>query len=378
MRTRSVTHRSGGVRPSPAARLVDAVVDRGLLPDALLRLAIRSLLARRRVGLARGTGEERWERKRALVAQLAAGPVTVGVDAANAQHYEVPTALFTRLLGPHLKYSSGWWPPGVDDLATAEEAMLRLTVERADLRPGQRILDLGCGWGSLTLWIARHVPDVEVVAVSNSLTQRAHIEARAAALGLTNVSVLTADVARLGAGAEADGGGLHADVVAPASFDRVVSVELFEHVRNHRVLTERIAHWLVPSGALFVHVFAHHRDPYVFETGRRGDWMARHFFTGGLMPSHDLLPLTVRDLQLEDAWVVSGRHYARTLRAWLDRIDADRDGILAALAESDGPASPRAWLHRWRVFTIACEELFATRGGEEWHVSHYRFRRRAD
>jgi len=355
---------------------VDAVVDRGLLPDVVLRAAIRELLRRRRLAITSGDVEVRAERKRDLIDQLAAGPITVAVDAANSQHYEVPAALFTELLGPRLKYSSGWWPPGVDDLATAEEAMLRLTAQRAAIVDGHRILDLGCGWGSLTLWLAEHHPSSEVVGVSNSASQRAFIEARAAQRGLTNVIVRTADVARLGAGGGDDGGdGLHADVVAAASFDRVVSVELFEHVRNHRELTARIARWLVPGGALFVHVFAHRSEPYAFETGPRADWMARHFFTGGLMPSHDLLPLTVHDLVLEAQWAVSGLHYARTLRAWLDRLDGRRDAVLAALSAVEGPTDAAAWLHRWRVFTIACEELFAARGGDEWHVSHYRFRR---
>jgi cyclopropane-fatty-acyl-phospholipid synthase len=358
------------------ARLVDATVDRALLPDPLLRLAVRGLLRRRHAAITRGSVEQRSERKRALLGSLASSPVAIDADEANEQHYEVPTELFELMLGPHLKYSSAYWPLGVSTLAQAEEAMLRLTCERADLRDGQDVLELGCGWGSLTLWMAATYPTSRIVAVSNSATQREHIEKQATARGLDNVTVLTCDVTRLGAGAGPDGAdGAHADLVHAEAFDRVVSVEMFEHVRNHRVLTERIARWLRPGGALFVHVFAHASDPYPFETGSNADWMARHFFTGGLMPSDDLLLHSVRGLAVDDHWVLSGTHYARTLRAWLDRLDAERDRVVALFADTHGHRSATAWLHRWRVFTIACEELFAFRGGDTWHVSHYRFRR---
>jgi cyclopropane-fatty-acyl-phospholipid synthase len=355
-------------RPPLASRLVDAVVDRGLLPDPLLRRAIRGLLRRRVADLRRGGVEARQARARALVDELTSSDVALSTDEANEQHYEVPTELFEVMLGPHLKYSSGWWPHGVERLVDAEEAMLRLTCERAGLVDGQDVLELGCGWGSLTLWMAERYPASRVVAVSNSATQRTHIEKAAAERGLDNVEVLTADVNRLGVDA-------HLDVVHAEAFDRVVSVEMFEHVRNHRILTDRIATWLRPGGALFVHVFANHTDGYPFETGSSADWMARHFFTDGLMPSDDLLPQVVRALDLEDHWVLSGRHYARSLRAWLDRLDEHRDRAWQLLADTYGRQEATAWLHRWRVFTIACEELFAFDDGDEWHVSHYRFSR---
>jgi len=366
---------SGPTLP-PGARLVDAVIDRGLLPDPVLRRAIRGLLRRRRAAITAGTVEERSARQRQLLATLATSPVAVDTEEANEQHYEVPTELFELMLGPHLKYSSGFWPLGVTDLADAEEAMLRVTCERAHLADGQDVLELGCGWGSLTLWMAERYPASRIVAVSNSATQREHIEKQVAVRGLDNVTVLTCDVSRLGAGAGPDGAsGAYAEVVHDGAFDRVVSVEMFEHVRNHRVLTERIARWLRPDGKLFVHVFAHRSDAYAFETGARADWMARHFFTGGLMPSHDLLLLSVRDLVVEDRWAVSGTHYARSLRAWLDRLDASRDRALALFSATEGVQQARVLLQRWRVFTIACEELFAFDGGDEWHVSHYLFSR---
>jgi cyclopropane-fatty-acyl-phospholipid synthase len=355
-------------------RVIDAVIDRGLLPDPLLRRVIRGLLRRRLAQSTAGSVEDRDARKRALVAALATSPVAIDTAEANEQHYEVPTELFELMLGPHLKYSSGYWPIGVATLTQAEEAMLRLTCERAELADGQDVLELGCGWGSLTLWMAEHYPGSQITAVSNSATQREHIEKQAAARGLDNVTVLTCDVNRLGAGAGTDGGpGAYADIVRRDAFDRVVSVEMFEHVRNHRMLTRRIAGWLRPGGKLFVHVFAHATDPYPFDTGSNADWMARHFFTGGLMPSHDLLLLSVRDLAVEDRWAVSGVHYARSLHAWLGRLDAHRDRVLQLFADHPEGISPRASLHRWRVFTIACEELFAFGGGDEWHVSHIRF-----
>ena len=364
--------------PSLAGRVVDTVVDRGWLPDPLLRIVIRTLLRQRRRRITAGDVEARSRRKREIIAALRTAPVAVDTDEANEQHYEVPTELFELMLGPHLKYSSAWWPVGVSTLAQAEEAMLALTCDRAELADGQDVLELGCGWGSLTLWMAERYPASCITAVSNSSTQREHIEKQAALRGLDNVTVLTCDVNRLGAGAGQGGGpGAHAEVVHEAAFDRVVSIEMFEHVRNHRVLTERIATWLRPGGKLFVHVFAHRSDAYPFETGGDADWMARHFFTGGLMPSHDLLLLSVADLQVEDRWAVSGVHYARTLHAWLERLDAHADRVRQLFADAGGPVAPRAAYHRWRVFTIACEELFAFRGGDEWHVSHYRFVRPA-
>jgi cyclopropane-fatty-acyl-phospholipid synthase len=356
-----------------ATRVTDAVIDRGLLPDPVLRAGIRRLLRARRRAITAGGAEARAERKRALVASLATAPVAIHTDEANEQHYEVPTELFELMLGPHLKYSSGCWPHAGTTLAEAEEAMLRLTCDRARLEDGQDVLELGCGWGSLTLWMAAAFPRSRITAVSNSATQREHIEKQAAVRGLDNVHVVTCDVNALTVGS---GHGDEPETALPAEgFDRVVSVEMFEHVRNHTALTGRVARWLRPGGHLFVHVFAHRSDPYPFDTGGNADWMARHFFTGGLMPSDDLLLHSVRDLAVDDHWVVSGTHYARTLRAWLDRLDAQRPRAEQLLAETYGARAATAWFHRWRVFDIACEELFAFAGGDEWHVSHYLFSR---
>lgn len=358
----------GAERTRSGARIVDAVIDRALLPDVVLRAVIRRLLAARSRAVTAGPEAARTERRAALLATLSDGPVTVAVAEANRQHYEVPTEFFERMLGPRLKYSSAWWPEGVDDLAGAEEAMLARTAAAALLEDGQDVLELGCGWGSLTLWIAEHHPASRIVAVSNSRTQREHIEAAARRRGLANVVVRTGDVARLGVDE-------HTDLVRADAFDRVVSVEMFEHVRNHRELGRRIAGWLRPEGRLFVHVFAHRTDPYLFETGERADWMARHFFTGGMMPSHDWLIAALAPLEPELHEWIDGTHYARTLRAWLDRLDAVAPEVIERFTADLGERRARAELARWRTFTIACEELFAHDGGREWGVSHLRLRR---
>ena len=340
-----------------AADLLDTVVDSGRLPDAALRAAIRGLLRVRRA--ADGSSPED------LAARLDAGPVTVAVDAANTQHYEVPSAFFALMLGPRLKYSAAWWPEGVTSLAEAEEAMLDLTCRRAGIADGQDVLELGCGWGSLTLWMAERYPGARIVAVSNSSTQREHILARAAERGLSNVTVLTADVGDLGVGS-------HSDVVAPGRFDRVISVEMLEHVRNHRELGRRIARWLRPGGELFVHVFAHRSRPYLFETDGPGDWMARHFFTGGMMPSEDWIPARMDALEHRQTWRFDGRHYTRTLAAWRGLLEERREATLEVLAQgATAEEAERRW-QRWRTFLIACEELFAARRGREWGVVHHR------
>jgi cyclopropane-fatty-acyl-phospholipid synthase len=378
------------IRRSVGQWLVDAIVDRGMLPDALLRASIRLLLARRD----RTVGAMDAETLTAFVERLSDGPVTVAVDDANRQHYEVPPEFFARMLGPAMKYSCALWDG--DDLAAAERAMLELTCERAGLADGQDVLELGCGWGSLTLHMASRYPGSRIVAVSNSASQRDHIRARAKAAGLANVEVVTADVGTLGAarhtagaheidsvdGAhETDGtpaahtAGAHDDVVGPGRYDRVVSVEMFEHVRNHRELGRRIASWLRPGGILFVHVFAHRDTPYLFEVGGAGDWMARRFFTGGIMPSIDLLPEAIDALEHDRRWLVDGTHYARTLQAWLERLDAHADELVTLFARDLPRRQARAQLRRWRVFTIACEELFAAEHGDRWLVAHHRFRR---
>lgn len=339
----------------------EPAIDRGLVPDAVLRRVITARVLRKVAHERRGTVDERSERLREFVEARSKGPVTVFADAANRQHYEVPTAFFQTVLGPRLKYSSAIWPDGVDDLAAAEDATLELSATRAELADGQRVLDLGCGWGSFSLWLAERHPRSEIVAVSNSATQRAHIEAEATQQGLANLSVVTADVAEF----EPDG-----------TFDRVVSVEMFEHVSNHAELTSRIARWLAPDGRLFVHIFSHRDMGWAFDADSSNDWMGRYFFSGGVMPSDDLLPSVVTDLGLVDHWRHSGRHYERTLNAWLARLDRHRDQVMPILVDTYGATEAEAWFHRWRVFFMASAQLWGARRGNEFLVSHYLFARR--
>lgn len=330
------------------------LAEAGLVPEPLIRLGIRRMLRDRiHEELARHVDRER--ALLAFVREMAASEIAPGPRLPNQQHYEVPPAFFEAVLGPRLKYSSCLWSEGSADLAGAEEAMLRLTASRAVLADGQRILDLGCGWGSFTLWAAARFPGSLVTGVSNSAPQRDFVMGRARRLGLGNVEVITADM----------------NTFAPSgAFDRVVSVEMFEHMRNWPELLRRVRGWLRPGGKLFVHVFASRRFAYPFLATGDDDWMGREFFTGGIMPSEDLLERVGGPLRVEQRWTVPGTHYARTAEAWHANLLRRRAEATAALARDLGPAQARRAVRRWRMFFLACAELFAWDGGREWVVSH--------
>ena len=342
--------------------LID-LAERAILPDWLIRVGIRRLLAARLREGERRDQASPGESLRQFVEELRRSPIAIATDAANVQHYEVPAEFFRRVLGPRLKYSSCLWPQPSTTLPEAEDAMLDLFCRRAQIEDGMEILELGCGWGSLCLWIAQRYPGRRVLAVSNSRTQREFIESRCRELGLDNVEVVTANVADFG---------------TDRHFDRVVSVEMFEHVRNYDELMRRIATWLKPGGKLMVHIFCHARFAYPFETEGASNWMGRHFFTGGIMPSDDLLLHFQRDLVLEQHWRVSGTHYARTLEAWLVQCDRQRADLLSLFEAELGRQDAARQLQRWRLFFMACAELFSYRGGNEWFVSHYLFSRRSE
>ncbi len=348
--------------------MIDAVatgaiqaMEHGWVPDAAIRAVIRRLCTerlraegQRRAGVADDDVTALFL-ERLRDAELAAVP-----DKANAQHYEVPADLFRLMLGPHMKYSCGWWGDGVHSLADAEAAALDLTARRAGIEDGMSILELGCGWGSLSLWLAGRYPRSAVHGVSNSASQRAWIEGEARRLGFTNLTIETADMNQF---------------TPPRRFDRIVSVEMFEHMRNYHELLDRIHGWLQPGGRLFVHVFSHRRFAYLFEEDGPGNWMGRHFFSGGLMPSADLLPSVPSGLALDRTWSWDGRHYERTANAWLANLDARRERVRRVLDRAYGESAGAVWFNRWRIFLMACAELFGYADGTEWGVTHYLFAR---
>ena len=337
-----------------------AAAEQGRLPDRVVRMGIRRLIDRRRREILAGGCEAQQLRKTQFITRCRDEPIAALPDLANDQHYEFPAAFFEQVLGHRLKYSCCYWPDDVRALDEAEDAALSITCERARLGDGQHILELGCGWGSLSLWMAERFPRSQITAVSNSRIQRQHIEQQAGRRGLTNLTVLTADINTFD---------------SRTTYDRVVSVEMFEHVRNHAELMKRIWSWLEPGGYLFVHLFCHRNTPYFFEPTGNADWMASNFFSGGVMPSDDLLLHYQDQLTLSRRWCWNGQHYARTCNAWLKRLD-DRAAVLqTALDGSIDRQELRIQLQRWRIFFMACAELFAFNGGNEWWVSHYLFQK---
>ncbi|WP_379655430.1 SAM-dependent methyltransferase [Pseudoxanthomonas sp. UC19_8] len=343
--------------------LTTRLAESGRLPDPLLRLGIRRQCAQRLKEERRGGPEAVRQRQQALLDALRLDAIAVETQAANRQHYELPPEFFRLCLGKHLKYSSCLWDEHTTELTQAEEKMLRLYGERADLANASRILELGCGWGSLTLWMAERYPKTMITAVSNSRPQKEFIEARCRERAIFNVEVITCDVNTL--------------QLSQGMFDRVVSIEMFEHMRNYQTLMGRVDGWLKPGGKLFVHIFCHRELAYLFQTEGEDNWMGRHFFTGGLMPAADTLLQFQEALTLEERWLLPGTHYEKTANAWLANQDAHRDQIMGLMRQTYGVSEAARWYQRWRMFWMACAELFGYAGGSEWMVGHYRFRKPA-
>jgi cyclopropane-fatty-acyl-phospholipid synthase len=333
-----------------------SAIERMPLPDGMARAGIAALVGRTSRKLARLPANA----EQAFAEAMCDHPIALFTDDANVQHYELPPAFFGHVLGPHRKYSCCLYPDADTTLGQAEEYALAATAAHAMLADGQAILELGCGWGSLSLWMADHFPAANITAVSNSRPQRLHIEDAAARRGLTNLRVITADM----------------NVFSTEQrFDRVVSVEMFEHISNWRSLLNRIGDWLLPDGRLFLHVFSHHATPYRFDHTDKADWIAQHFFTGGIMPSHNLIRHVAAPFELEADWRWSGTHYARTADHWLERYDANAEPIEQILRDTYS-ADWALWQRRWRLFFLATSGLFGAMAGREWGVSHYRLCRR--
>ena len=341
---------------------VISLAERGLLPDLAVRAGIRGLLRNRLRECAGQDEESAWNDSLNFMASMENSPLALHTSDANAQHYEVPSEFYNYCLGARKKYSSCYFPKGSETLDQAEDIMLGLTSERAGLQDGQKILELGCGWGSLSLWMAEKYPNAKITAVSNSRSQKAYIDSVAASKGFKNLTIVTCDMN---------------DFSTDQQFDRVVSVEMFEHMRNWRLLFERISRWIKPDGQIFFHIFVHRFYTYPFETQGDDNWMGRHFFTGGIMPAFDL-PLRFQEhLKVESQWLVNGRHYGETSERWLRNLDFNREQALQLFKKHHqvGRDSPEIILNRWRIFFMACAELFNYREGREWCVGHYLFRK---
>ncbi len=341
--------------------MIDTLLKIGLLPDSLIRWGIRRLLAQRLRDEEKAAGDNLRAHLDGYADDLRTRQIAEQTRAANEQHYEVPAEFYQLCLGKRLKYSGCLFPRGGESLDEAEVVMLEMYAERAMLADGQSLLDLGCGWGSLTLFLAERYPQSKITSVSNSHSQREHIEAECRKRGYDNVRVITGDIN---------------EVELPSvAFDRVLSVEMFEHMKNYELLLEKVAGALKPQGLLFVHIFTHRRFAYHFVSKGAGDWMARHFFTGGQMPSHDLLGRFQRDLHLQQEWVVDGTHYQKTAEGWLANMDRNQQRIMEIFALTYGAKEARKWWSYWRVFYMSCAELWGYREGQEWIVSHYLFQK---
>ena len=334
------------------------LAEKGFLPDLLIRLGIKRLCGQR-LSEANTLGLEALENShQQWIDLLTKSPVAIVPEKANEQHYEVPPQFFELVLGANLKYSSGYWSKEVFSLDESELEMLKITCERAGLVDGQDILELGCGWGSLTCFMAQKFPNSKITAVSNSKDQRNFIQQKNDKLNLQNIKVVTADMN---------------DFSTDEKFDRVISIEMFEHMRNYDELLKRIDGWLKQNGKLFVHIFSHKEVAYPFEDKGDGDWMAREFFSGGQMPSHRLLMSFPDRMKIEKDWRVSGTHYEKTSLAWLRKMDTNKIEVLELFKTTYGEKDASEWFQRWRIFFMSCEVLFGFNEGSEWGVSHYLF-----
>ena len=334
------------------------LAEKSILPDILIRIGIRSICYKRLNFIKKQTPDELETHHQEWIDRLKVSPIALVPDKANKQHYEVPAAFFELVLGEKLKYSSGFWPHNINTLDKSENAMLKLTIERLQIKDNMDILELGCGWGSLTTLLASNYPNSQITAVSNSHSQHKYIKNKCEDLGYSNVSIITADMN---------------DFNINKKFDRIVSIEMFEHMRNYEKLLNKCYNLLNEQGKLFVHIFSHKSLIYPFENGGPSDWMAREFFSGGIMPSHKMLLHFQKDLKIQNVWRISGKHYSKTSLAWLNKMDENKLLILEIFKDTYGSNEAKIWFQRWRIFFMSCQELFGINNGTEWGISHYLF-----
>ncbi|MBC7864199.1 MAG: class I SAM-dependent methyltransferase [Bacteroidia bacterium] len=335
-----------------------SLVEKNKIPDFLIRIQIRKLLKQRLRDENKGNSTAQQNHLNKLIEELKSSAIAVNTSDANEQHYEVPTQFYQYCLGKHLKYSSGFWKEGVTDIDTSERDMLEITCERAELKNGQNVLELGCGWGSLSLFMAEKFPQSNFTVVSNSRAQKIYIDDQAKKRGITNLTVVTADINVFS---------------TEEKFDRIVSVEMFEHLRNYQELFQKISDFLNAEGKMFVHVFTHKEYSYKFEVIDESDWMSKYFFTGGIMPGKNLLPSFNDHFTKEKEWDVNGMHYSKTSEAWLRKMDAHKKEIIPIFETTYGKDAALKWWVYWRIFFMACAELWGFKNGTEWQVTHYLF-----
>lgn len=342
-------------------RFILNAIENGYMPYVMERAVVRTLIKQRYLSLSKSDIHQAQILHSQFIDKLKQSPIALVPEKANQQHYEVPAEFFNIALGKHKKYSSCIWKDNCLSLDQAEAEMLELSCERAELSNGVKILELGCGWGSLSLWMAEKYPNSEITSVSNSHSQKIFIDTEAQKRGLKNLTVITSDMN---------------DFTSHQLYDRVVSIEMFEHMRNWPILLEKISSWLNPGGKLFIHIFCHKDTPYIFETEGAQNWMGRYFFSGGMMPAASTLLYMQDHFKVSRHWNVSGLHYQKTAKGWRDNLESHRAAAFSILREVYGEGNERLWYNRWRLFFMACEELFGFKNGNEWFVSHYLLERR--
>ena len=330
---------------------------RGLIPDWILRRGVRSQ-GKERLNMMNKVDSTKEYSK--FINEASTGNIAVNTDDANNQHYEVDSEFFKYCLGKNLKYSCCFWDENTLDLDAAEDNMLEIYSQRAQITDGMSILDIGCGWGSLSLFLAQKYPKSEITGVSNSSSQKIFIDSVASERNISNLNIITRDIN---------------DFRAEEKYDRILSIEMFEHTKNTKKLMNLINDWLNPNGLFFMHVFAHKENPYYFDRDQKNAWMAKYFFTGGMMPNHNLFKDLKSNLEYQKSWILSGEHYERTSNAWLDKMDQNKSKILSLFERSNGSSVAKRKFHFWRLFYIACAEIFGYDNGNEWVVSHHLFKK---